>query len=52
MNIADSMERRTNRLLDSLVRMLEPVLLTGMAAVVMFVVVALLLPILKSSSIM
>ena len=51
-NIADSMERRTNRLLDIFVRMLEPVLLTAMAAVVMFVVIALLLPILKSSSIM
>ncbi|MBT4866161.1 MAG: type II secretion system F family protein [Planctomycetaceae bacterium] len=51
-NIADSMERRTNRLLDIFVRMLEPALLTAMAGVVLFVVVALLLPILKSSSIM
>lgn len=51
-DIADSMERRTNRLLDIFVRMLEPVLLTVMAGVVLFVVVALLLPILQSSSIM
>lgn len=48
-NIADNMERRTNRLLDMAVRMLEPLLLTVMAGVVLFVVVALLLPILKST---
>ena len=51
-DIADSMERRTNRLLDIFVRMLEPVMLTLMAGVVLFVVIALLWPILKSSSIM
>lgn len=50
--IADSLERRTNRLLDMLVRMLEPLLLTVMAGVVLFVVVALLLPILQSSTIL
>ncbi|QDT63624.1 type II secretion system F family protein [Calycomorphotria hydatis] len=47
--IADTMERNTNRQLDIFVRMLEPVLLTVMAGVVLFVVAALLLPILQSS---
>ena len=51
-DVADSMERRTNRLLDMFVRLLEPILLTVMAGIVLFVVVALLLPILQSSSIL
>jgi general secretion pathway protein F/type IV pilus assembly protein PilC len=51
-NVAESMERRTNRLLEMFVRLLEPVLLTVMAGVVLFVVVALLWPILESSSIL
>jgi general secretion pathway protein F/type IV pilus assembly protein PilC len=51
-DVADSMERRTNRLLDIFVRMLEPVLLTVMAGIVLFIVVALLWPILQSSSIL
>lgn len=51
-DVADSMERRTRRLLDMLVRLLEPVLLSVMAGVVLFVVVALLWPILQSSSLM
>jgi general secretion pathway protein F len=50
-DVAESMERRTNLLLDMFVRLLEPLLLTMMAGVVMFVVVALLWPILQSSSI-
>jgi len=51
-DVADSMERRTNRLLDMFVRLLEPLLLTVMAGIVLFVVVALLYPILQSSSIL
>jgi general secretion pathway protein F/type IV pilus assembly protein PilC len=51
-DIADGMERRTNRLLDVFVRMLEPILLTAMAGVVMFVVAALLWPIMQSASIL
>ncbi len=51
-DVADSMERRTRRFLDMLVRLLEPVLLSVMAGVVLFVVVALLWPILQSSSLM
>lgn len=50
-NIADNLERQTNRELDLSVRLLEPILLVIMAAVVLFVVIALLLPILQSSSI-
>ncbi len=51
-DISENLERRTNRLLDMFVRMLEPVMLTVLAGVVLFVVIALLLPILQSSSIM
>jgi len=50
-DIAEGMERRTNRNLDMFVRLLEPVLLTVMAGIVLFVVVALMLPILQSSNI-
>jgi general secretion pathway protein F/type IV pilus assembly protein PilC len=50
-DIADNLERRTNRELDLGVRLLEPLMLVVMAAIVLFVVVALLLPILQSSSI-
>jgi general secretion pathway protein F/type IV pilus assembly protein PilC len=48
-DVADTMERHTNRQLEMFVRMLEPVMLTLIAGVVLFVVVALLLPILQSS---
>ncbi|MCA9266098.1 MAG: type II secretion system F family protein, partial [Planctomycetales bacterium] len=48
--IADRLERRTSRRLDLFVRLLEPLLLLVMAGIVMFVVLALLLPILKMSS--
>lgn len=50
-DIADTLERRTNRELDLAVRMLEPLMLLVMAAVVLFVVIGLLLPILQSSGI-
>jgi general secretion pathway protein F/type IV pilus assembly protein PilC len=50
-DIADNLERRTNRELDLGVRLLEPLMLMVMAAVVLFIVVALLLPILQSSTI-
>ncbi|REJ76623.1 MAG: type II secretion system F family protein [Planctomycetota bacterium] len=50
-DIADNLERRTGRELDLAVRLLEPIMLVIMAAVVLFVVVALLLPILQSSTI-
>jgi general secretion pathway protein F len=51
-NVADKMERNTNRQLDLFVRLLEPAMLVIMAGIILFVVVALMLPILQSSSIM
>ncbi|MBI1348461.1 type II secretion system F family protein [bacterium] len=50
-NVADKMERTTNRQLDLVVRLLEPAMLVVMAGVILFVVVALMLPILKTSQI-
>jgi general secretion pathway protein F/type IV pilus assembly protein PilC len=50
LDIADSTERRTTQQLDLFVRLLEPMMLVVMAAVVGFVVAALLLPIMKMSS--
>jgi general secretion pathway protein F/type IV pilus assembly protein PilC len=49
-DIADNLERRTSRELDLSVRLLEPLMLVVMAGVVLFVVLALLLPILQSSN--
>lgn len=48
--IADGLEKRTFRQLDLFVRLLEPIMLLVMAVVVMFVVLALMLPVIKSSS--
>ncbi|MEZ6091082.1 MAG: type II secretion system F family protein [Pirellulaceae bacterium] len=48
--ISDGLEKRTFRRLDLFVRLLEPVMLLILAGVVMFVVMALLLPVIKSSS--
>ncbi|QDV58769.1 type II secretion system F family protein [Rosistilla oblonga] len=48
--IADGLEKRTFRRLDLFVRLLEPVMLLVLAGVVLFVVMALLLPVIKSSS--
>lgn len=49
-NIADGQERSTNRSLDIFVRLLEPLLLLIMAGMVVFVIAALLLPVMKMSS--
>lgn len=49
--IADKMERQTNRQLDLVVRLLEPIMLVVMAGVILFVLVALMLPIFNSSSV-
>jgi general secretion pathway protein F/type IV pilus assembly protein PilC len=46
-NIADSLERRTTRQLELLVRLLEPLMLLVMAAITLLVVLALLLPFLQ-----
>jgi general secretion pathway protein F/type IV pilus assembly protein PilC len=48
--IADKMERQTNRELDFVVRLLEPLMLVVMAVVILFVLIALMLPIFNSSS--
>ncbi len=45
--IADGLERRTQRQLDLMVRLLEPIMLLLLAGVVLMVVIALLLPVLK-----
>ena len=50
--IADKMERQTNRQLDLTVRLLEPLMLVIMAGVILFVLLALMLPIFNSSSTM
>lgn len=50
-SVADNLENNTNRQLELFVRMLEPILLTFIAGMVLFVVVALLWPILQSSNI-
>lgn len=51
-DIADGMERRTYRYMDLFVRLLEPVMLLIMAILILFVMIGLLLPVLRSSSIL
>jgi len=48
--IADGLEKQTTRRLDLAVRLLEPILLLFLAGAVLFVVVALLMPIIKMSN--
>lgn len=50
LTIADSLERRTWRRLDVVVRLLEPILLLILAGVILVLVIALLLPVLKMST--
>lgn len=49
LNIADTMEARTYRQLELFVRLLEPVMLLVMAALILFVMIGLLLPMIQSS---
>ena len=49
-DIADGLENRTSRRLTLLVRLLEPIMLLVLAGAVLFVVIALLLPVIKMSS--
>lgn len=49
-DIADGLEKRTTRRLDLVVRLLEPILLLVLAGIVLFVVIALLIPVIKMSS--
>ncbi|MCA9156313.1 MAG: type II secretion system F family protein, partial [Planctomycetales bacterium] len=48
--VADNLEKRTARRLDLMVRLLEPIMLLLLALVVLFVVIALLMPVIKMSS--
>lgn len=48
--ISDSLERTTFRRLDMMVRLLEPIMLLVMAMMVFFIVLALMVPLLNSSS--
>ncbi len=48
--ISDSLERTTFRRLDMMVRLLEPLMLLIMAGIVFFIVLALMVPLLNSSS--
>jgi general secretion pathway protein F/type IV pilus assembly protein PilC len=48
--ISDGLEKRTERKLDLVVRLIEPVMLMILAGVILIIVIALLLPILKMSS--
>jgi len=43
--IADRMDEKTERKLDSLVRLIEPMMLLGIGAMVMFIIVGVLLPV-------
>lgn len=49
-DIADGLEKRTSRNLDLMVKLLEPIMLLIMAVIVLFVVLALLMPIFKIGS--
>ena len=48
--VADNLEKRTSRRIDTGVRLLEPLLLLVMATIVTFVIVALLVPVMTMSS--
>ena len=48
--IADTQEARTARQIDLFVRLLEPLMLLGMGAMLLFIAVALLLPILRMAT--
>ena len=50
LDIADSLEKRTTRQLDLFVRLLEPVMLLVMAAVTLFVVLALIMPFMQQNT--
>lgn len=49
-DVADNLEKRTSRRLDLAVRLLEPILLLVLAGIVLFVVVALLIPVIKMTT--
>jgi general secretion pathway protein F/type IV pilus assembly protein PilC len=50
LNIADTLDRKNSRQLDVMVRLIEPLLLLVMGTVILFVLVALLLPVFDMST--
>ena len=48
--IAETIEKRIDRMLSLLVRMMEPIMLLGLAGVVLFIFIALIVPMLKLSA--
>ena len=48
--IADTLEKRIDRMLSLFVRLMEPMLLLGLAGVVLFIFVALIVPMLRLSA--
>ena len=48
--IADGLDRKISRQLDTMVRLIEPALLMIMGSAVLFIIVALLLPVFEMSS--
>lgn len=51
-NISDSIDRKTDRKLDVMVRLLEPIMLIVLGVAILFVLVALLLPVIQASTAM
>lgn len=49
LDIADNMERQTHRQLELFVRLLEPIMLLVMAVLILFVIIALLMPVFQSA---
>lgn len=49
-SVADNLEKRTSRRIEMIVRLLEPMMLLVLAGVVVFIVMALLLPVMTMSS--
>ena len=48
--IAETIEKRTDRMLGVFIRLMEPALLLGLAGVVLFIFVALIVPMMRMSS--
>ena len=49
-NIADGIDKKVSRQLDTMVRLIEPALLMVMGSAILFVIVALLLPVFEMST--
>ena len=48
--IADTIDKRVDRVLNVFVRLMEPALLIGLAGVVLFIFVALIVPMMRMST--